>query len=80
MRVRVVWGLWVTMASFWPRRALSRVDLPALGRPMMETKPERSAIRSVSPTGDGAYAGGEIVRWLWEPARMVVRYTAAHET
>src|SRR4051812_35625502 len=46
MRVRVVCGLCVTIASFWPRRALSNVDLPALGRPMMETKPERNAIVS----------------------------------
>ena len=44
MRVRVVCGLWVTMASFWPSRAFSSVDLPALGRPTMETNPERKGI------------------------------------
>jgi len=44
MRLRVVWGLRVTMASFSPTSAFSSVDLPALGRPMMETKPERNAI------------------------------------
>src|SRR6187402_1600904 len=44
MRFRVVCGLWVTMAIFSPRRAFSRVDLPALGRPTIETNPERSGI------------------------------------
>ena len=33
MRLRVVWGLLVTMATFSPTRALVRVDLPTLGRP-----------------------------------------------
>src|SRR5271157_1037846 len=42
MRFRVVWGLRVTMASFSPTSAFSSVDFPALGRPMMETKPERN--------------------------------------
>src|ERR1700722_19873954 len=42
MEVRVVWGLSATMATFWPTRALSSVDLPALGRPIKETKPERN--------------------------------------
>jgi hypothetical protein len=37
----VVCGLGVTMASFSPTSLFSSVDLPALGRPMMETKPER---------------------------------------
>src|SRR5215468_829447 len=40
MRVRVVCGFGVTMASFSPTSAFNRVLLPALGRPMMETKPE----------------------------------------
>src|SRR5208283_373985 len=44
MRLRVVCGFRVTMASFSPTSAFSRVDLPALGRPMMETKPERNAM------------------------------------
>src|SRR5579862_2364004 len=44
MRLRVVCGLRVTIASFSPTRAFSSVDLPALGRPMMETKPERNGI------------------------------------
>ena len=54
MRVRVVCGLWVTMASFWPSSALSRVDLPAFGRPMMETNPERKAIAFIMRCGAGA--------------------------
>src|ERR1022692_76912 len=44
MRLRVVCGLRVTMASFSPTSAFSRVDFPALGRPMMETKPDRNAM------------------------------------
>src|SRR5277367_602672 len=38
--VRVVWGFSETMASLPPTSAFSNVDLPALGRPAMETKPE----------------------------------------
>src|SRR5579884_4424053 len=45
MRLRVVCGLLVTMASFSPTRAFSSVDLPALGRPRMQTYPERRAMR-----------------------------------
>ena len=39
MRLRVVCGLGVTMASFSPTMALSSVDLPTLGRPKMATVP-----------------------------------------
>src|SRR6185437_9345056 len=35
------------MASFSPTRRLSSVDLPALGRPMKETKPDFTARRSL---------------------------------
>src|SRR5687768_7477644 len=42
IRVRVVCGLLETMASFSARSRLSRVDLPALGRPTSATAPERS--------------------------------------
>src|SRR4029078_12667547 len=38
-RVGVVCGLFDTMATFSPTIRLSRVDLPALGRPISETKP-----------------------------------------
>src|SRR5271165_4285424 len=55
MRLRVVCGLRVTMASFSPTSAFNRVDLPALGRPMMETNPERNAI-SGSPDLPGLEA------------------------
>ncbi len=37
MLIRVVWGLSETMAIFWPRRALRRVDFPVLGRPTRAT-------------------------------------------
>src|SRR5579871_732652 len=48
MRLRVVCGLGEMMASFSPTRALSSVDLPALGRPRMQTKPERKGMRAAS--------------------------------
>src|SRR3981189_2331581 len=41
MRLRVVCGLGVTIAAFWPTRRLSSVDFPALGRPTIATKPAR---------------------------------------
>ena len=40
MRLRVVWGLLVTMATFSPTRALVRVDLPTLGRPHRVMMPD----------------------------------------
>ena len=43
IRVRVVCGLSETMAIFVPMMRLRRVDLPALGRPTMETKPARTS-------------------------------------
>src|ERR1700730_2889224 len=45
MRFRVVWGFVETMETFCPRMRLSRVDLPALGRPTRATTPN-----FVSPT------------------------------
>src|ERR1700730_13860592 len=40
MRFRVVCGLEVTMAIFWPTRRFTRVDFPAFGRPTMATNPD----------------------------------------
>ena len=40
MRLRVVCGLGLMMASFSPTSAFSSVDLPAFGRPRMQTNPE----------------------------------------
>src|SRR5436305_8074932 len=40
--VRVVCGLSATIATFCPTRAFSSVDLPAFGRPMIETNPDRN--------------------------------------
>ena len=42
MDVRVVCGLSATMATFVPTSAFSSVDLPAFGRPRMETNPDRN--------------------------------------
>src|SRR3974390_708941 len=51
MRFRVVCGLEVTMATFWPTSLLSSVDFPAFGRPMMATKPARPAGLASFPVG-----------------------------
>ena len=40
MRVRVVWGLEVTMATFSPTKRFVRLDLPTFGRPMTATNTE----------------------------------------
>ena len=42
MRLRVVWGLSETIATFWPTSRLTSVDLPTLGRPTTVTKPARN--------------------------------------
>src|SRR5262245_27684092 len=41
MRVRVVCGRGVTIATFCPTRAFSSVDFPTFGRPMMTALPAR---------------------------------------
>src|SRR6516162_8807608 len=51
MRLRVVCGFRVTIATFSPTSALSRVDFPALGRPMIETNPERNAMSGLDLLG-----------------------------
>src|SRR5215472_14529828 len=64
MEVRVVWGLSATIATFWPTKALSRVDLPALGRPMMDTKPERIGLLMSNGLGldDADLFDAEVIR------------------
>jgi len=44
MRLRVVCGLGLIIANFWPTSLFNKVDLPALGRPRMQTNPERKDI------------------------------------
>src|ERR1700722_9531580 len=44
MRFRVVCGLLVTIATFSPTSAFSSVLLPALGRPKIDTNPERNPL------------------------------------
>ena len=40
MRLRVVWGFGLMMARRSPTSEFSSVDLPAFGRPKIQTKPE----------------------------------------
>src|SRR6266516_1831167 len=47
MRLRVVCGLGVTMATLAPTSALSSVDLPTFGRPTMAAYPARWAIAAL---------------------------------
>src|SRR6266567_4504984 len=42
IRLRVVWGLSEVMTIFSPRMLFRRLDFPALGRPMIDTNPERN--------------------------------------
>src|SRR3981081_4680881 len=44
MRLRVVLVFGEIIAIFSPTRALSNVDLPAFGRPRIQTKPERNGM------------------------------------
>jgi hypothetical protein len=44
MRFRVVCGFGLIIARRSPTNAFSSVDLPAFGRPRMQTKPEWKAI------------------------------------
>src|SRR2546428_9105089 len=58
MRLRVVCGLGVTIATLAPTRALSSVDLPTFGRPTMAAYPVRWTIRSRGADERDARAGG----------------------
>ena len=49
MRLRVVCGLSETMATFWPTRLFTSVDLPTLGRPTTVTSPVWMAGAGVVP-------------------------------
>ena len=62
MRWRVVWGRGVTMLTFCPTRALSRVDLPTLGRPTSAAKP-------LWNSGDGGCDMAIAYRGRWRGAR-----------
>src|SRR3989441_7661322 len=53
MRLRVVCGLGVTMATLAPTRAFSSVDLPTFGRPTMAAYPARWAIVGGCPSSHG---------------------------
>ncbi len=50
MRLRVVWGLSETIATFWPTSRFTRVDLPTFGRPTTVTKPARKGTTTASLT------------------------------
>src|SRR5437870_5231986 len=53
MRLRVVCGLGVTMATLAPTSAFSSVDLPTFGRPTMAAYPARWAILGGCPSSHG---------------------------
>src|SRR5581483_8446190 len=69
MRLRVVCGLRVTMASLAPTSALSSVDLPALGRPRMVTKPERRDMEFGRSEDSVAISESQWVLGTWYLAR-----------
>jgi ribosomal protein S27AE len=69
---RVVWGRSEVIATFAPTRAFVSVDLPVLGRPTKQAKPERCSVTArFSPTrvrmddvGEEEHVGGDPVCWL----------------
>src|ERR1019366_4627375 len=82
MRVRVVCGLCVTIASFCPSSAFSSVDLPALGRPMMDTNPERKGIPHYPPLATPTWSAIDWPRRQSQRHVTTARgvgYTGAHE-
>ena len=63
-RRRVVCTLGETMETLAPTRRLSRVDLPALGAPMIATKPQRVGCGpGESATGVGNQSTASLLRW-----------------
>src|SRR5260370_9378285 len=65
--VRVVWGRSEVMVTLVPTSWLTRVDLPALGRPTIDANPERSSgtrsagggvVRDAGPVGLRVGGGG----------------------
>src|SRR3972149_2364787 len=55
---RVVCGLSWTMDTFSPTRRFKRVDLPELGRPIIETKPDFTFLWGPAFSGAGAGLDG----------------------
>ena len=77
MRLRVVCGLEVTMATFRPTSALMSVDLPALGGPMSATRPQRCVVVIQSPAAARKRLPRRIARggapgfaWLCQGGKM----------
>ena len=52
-RARVVCALGLTIATFCPTSALTRVDLPALGAPITATKPRSAGSLQLLQQGGG---------------------------
>src|ERR1700746_2523029 len=57
MRFRVVCGFGETIATLRPTRVLTSVDLPALGRPTIATKPDLNGMKLNCTPMSGAWAG-----------------------
>ncbi len=74
MRLRVVWGLGVTIASFSPTMRFISVDLPTLGRPRIATVP------AIAPALATALAGGPAAGPSLETAGAAGRGLGAAET
>src|SRR5277367_1086394 len=79
MDVRVVCGLLATIAILAPMSWFSSVDLPALGRPRIETNPDFIA----PPAANAAHAPGLRAGHRWpgyrcgcRPARRILRIAA----
>ena len=73
MRVRVVWTLGVTIATFEPTMALSNVDLPAFGAPSNATYPHRVCSTWSGPVKRSPPATSLRLRFVQPPGATVLR-------
>src|SRR5208282_584866 len=74
MRLRVVCGLDVTMATFCPTNRFSSVDFPAFGRPTMATNPACLFFSSPAVTASLSTILLSFPAWLLTRQRSVGRW------
>ena len=70
IRARVVCALGLTIATFWPTRALTSVDLPAFGAPITATKPARVELYRHCNCSNKAVAAAVSASCLLEPSAV----------
>src|SRR5208282_2306680 len=73
MRLRVVCGFDVTMATFCPTKRFSSVDFPAFGRPTMATNPARFFFSSPAVSDSLSTILLSFADWLLTRQRSIAR-------